>query len=210
MIKAKLVVIEGNEGTGKSTQAKLVAEAIKARGLKCEVAREPGGTPLGEELRQIFKYKTDIKICSLAQLYMVSACRAQLMADVVRPLLNDDTYVVMDRFEMSTYVYQHYGSMLDFEVVRQAIAPTLCGLKPSNYITCLLDVPDYVRKARMADRAGAVDRFETEKVEYLTRIEAGYNAMKNGEHVLTCAVGVIDGNQSQEAVTNSILSCLNL
>ena len=162
------IAFEGPEGCGKSTQARLLAEAIGA-----VLTRETGGTPIGARLRDILHDVTVIDLDTRAEALMIAADRAQHMATVVRPALDAGRHVVSDRSVFSTLAYQGYGRQLSLEEVRSVNDWALRGTWPS--LVVLLDVPADVIARRMASRD--LDRFEREGNGFHERVTAGFHDM---------------------------------
>jgi dTMP kinase len=142
-VKGRFIVIEGSDGCGKSTQAKLLAEALKKRGLDVLLCREPGGTEIGEKIRSVLSDSQNRKMTVQTELLLYMASRAQLVEETIRPALDAGKTVVCDRFLLSSVVYQGivggFGEENVFAVARCAIG----DLKPD--ITVVLDLP--VREA---------------------------------------------------------------
>jgi dTMP kinase len=163
-----LIAFEGVEGAGKSTQLHVVAEALRARGITVVETREPGGTPLGAELRRLLMHQLDRPPAPMTELLLYLADRAQHLAEVIRPALTRGDVVLTDRFSASTIAYQGYARQLDVDtvvqldaVVRQAITPAL---------TLLFDCPVAVGLRR----ARGDDRFHREDEEFHERVRAAF------------------------------------
>jgi len=156
MAAGKLIVFEGVEGAGKTTQIRRLAERLAVIGVPCVAVREPGGTPVGDAIREILLDREwDITAPGEALLFMAS--RAELIAGVVRPSLAEGKVVLLDRFFLSTYAYQIAGRGLPEAEVRAANRLATGGLVPD--LTLLLDVPATAGLAR-ADARGGRDRME--------------------------------------------------
>lgn len=162
------IALEGPEGCGKSTQARLLAETIGA-----VLTRETGGTPVGARLREILHDVDVTDLDARAEALMIAADRAQHMATVVRPALDADRHVVSDRSVFSTLAYQGYGRRLPLDEVRSVNDWALRGTWPSLVI--LLDVPTDVIAHRMRSRD--LDRFERAGDEFHERVIAGFRKM---------------------------------
>ena len=122
MSKGLFITFEGTEGCGKSTQVKLLAERLAALGYRVRILREPGGTPIGEEIRHTLKYsKNSAAMTAEAELLLMNASRAQLVREVIRPALAAGEIIVCDRFYDSTTAYQGHGRQLDLEKVKAVI-----------------------------------------------------------------------------------------
>jgi dTMP kinase len=165
-----LIVLEGIEGVGKSTQLHHLRRHLESRGLVAKVLREPGGTPAGDVIRQLVldpAHTVDQRTEAL--LFMAS--RAQLVADVIRPALNRGEFVLLDRFFLSTYAYQIAGRGLPEEMVRSANALATGGLVPD--LTLLLDLPAETALARAARRS-AHDRIEQSGAAFYGRVRDAF------------------------------------
>jgi dTMP kinase len=168
------VVIEGIEGSGKSTLISSLSEQLRADGHDVLVTREPGGTPAGDAMREIF-LKRSIAIAPLTEALLVNAARAQHVADVIRPALAAGRVVICDRFTDSTLAYQGYGRGLDIEALRAVCAIATGGLEPD--LVLALDVPVSVARARLRERSVAMDRIENEDAAFHERVREGFRAL---------------------------------
>jgi len=170
------ISFEGVEGAGKSTQARLLAEELRARRLQVLETREPGGTPLGEKLRSLVKHFGEPGgVSPEAEVLLVCACRAQLMRDVILPFLASGGVVICDRFADSTTVYQGFGRSLDLATIDCLHALATRGRWPD--LTILLDLDSRAGLERAAGRHGIpdrTDRFETESPAFHEVIRQGF------------------------------------
>jgi dTMP kinase len=168
-----LIAFEGGEGAGKSTQASRLAAALKA-----EVTREPGGSVLGERVRQLLLDpqlgKAAGWIDARAELMLMLAARAQHVSELIRPRLESGRDVVVDRYSGSTLAYQGYGRGLPLEEIRQACDLATNGLWPD--LTILLDVPLEVGAARRMTASSPPDRIESERDGFHVRVREGFLA----------------------------------
>ncbi len=162
------LTFEGGEGSGKSTQSLLLCDHILAKGRTALLLREPGGTPLGERLRQAILFRKE-PISAEAELLLFLAARAEIVRSVIRPALANGSAVICDRFSDSTLAYQGYGRGLDLESVRRLDAFATGGLVPD--LTLLLDLPV---EAGIARKSGAIDAFEAEDAAFHERVRRGY------------------------------------
>src|SRR6266511_4288461 len=145
------ISFEGTEGSGKSTQVSLLAEHLRFEGYTVRTIREPGGTPIGEEIRHTLKHSADNEAMTAeTELLLLNASRAQLVREVIRPALAAGELVLCDRFYDSTIAYQGYGRGLDLEVVRSVIDIAVGKTRPD--LTLLLKVSVPVSEARRKDR----------------------------------------------------------
>ncbi len=165
-----LIVLEGIEGVGKTTQLQHLLRLLLSRGVVASVLREPGGTPAGDIIRRLLLDPTShLDARTEALLFMAS--RAQLVADVIRPALSRNEFVLLDRFFLSTYAYQVAGRGLPEDDVRRANALATGGLVPD--LTLLLDLPPGAALARAARRS-AHDRIEQSGEEFYARVRAAF------------------------------------
>ena len=169
------ITFEGIEGSGKSSHARTLAAALRARAHEVVETREPGGTPAGTAIRALLLGAEATPLTALAELFLYCADRTQHVTETIRPALDAGRVVVCDRFSDSTIAYQGYGRGLDLDVVRALDARAREGLEPS--ITFLLDCPAEVGLARAKARAGAADRFERETVAFHARIRTGFTTL---------------------------------
>jgi len=167
------VTFEGGEGCGKSTQTRALHKTLKKFSLPSILIREPGGTALGERIRDILKKSTQIQISALTELILFNASRSQLVSDVILPGLQAGKIVICDRFADSSLAYQSYGRGLDLMTVREMNRLAAQDLKPD--LTFLLDVSPELGLARK--QAGANDRFEKEQLAFHHRVRAGFLEM---------------------------------
>ncbi len=198
------ITFEGTEGSGKSTQIQLLAERLRASGAVVRVLREPGGTPIGEEIRQTIKHSPDNHgMTPEAELLLINASRAQLVREIIRPALESGEIVLCDRFYDSTTAYQGYGRQLDLAFVSKVIEFAVGPTRPD--LTLLLDVPVAVSEARRAHRkAGSVpgrDRMEEASPDFFTRVEEGYRLITKSE---PARVKWIDATQAPAIVAAAV------
>ncbi len=168
--RGRLVVLEGAEGVGKSTQLRLLDEWLTASGVPHRALREPGGTSLGEEIRHLLLHRAgDMSSRAEALLYMAS--RAQLMEEVVLPALGSGEIVVLDRFFLATYAYQAAGRGLPDREIQMANALATQGTAP--HLTILLTAPEEERERRTRAR-GAPDRLERAGREFHAAVDRAF------------------------------------
>ena len=203
-MKGVFITFEGTEGCGKSTQVRLLAERLTALGHRVRTPREPGGTPVGEEIRHTLKHSpNNHAMTAEAELLLMNASRAQLVREVIRPALEAGEIVVCDRFYDSTTAYQGHGRQLDLEAVRAIIEFAVGGTKPD--LTLFLQVPPEVSAARLQSRQSALppvrDRIEEADQDFFERVAQGFSIIAAGEPQ---RVKVIPGAQPAEAVSDAI------
>lgn len=180
-MRGKLITFEGVEGGGKTTQARRLAERLRAEGLEVLTTREPGGTPTGEVIRNLLQhYLSGEPLCDATEALLFCASRAQLCRNVLGPALEAGTWVVLDRFTDSTLAYQGYGRGFDLATLRAMNDFATGDVKPA--LTLLVDLPVEVGLARVLARSkGAKDRIEREPIEFHRRLQVGYRAMAAAE-----------------------------
>lgn len=169
-----LIVLEGVDGCGKSTQAGLLVDRLRAAGREVQRLREPGGTRLGEAVRSIL-LDPATEAGAEAELFGYLMARAQLCREVISPALARGAWLVLDRFWHSTIAYQAYGLGMDPGRVRSAIDLAVGQVRPDWAL--LLRVPAAEAVARRAARSGAADRIEARDAAYHARVAAGYEAL---------------------------------
>lgn len=195
------ITFEGTEGGGKSTQILRLGERLQQTGRVVRMIREPGGTPLGEEIRYTLKHSpAGHAMMPEAELLLMNASRAQLVREVIRPALAADEVVLCDRFYDSTVAYQGYGRRLDLARVRGVIELAVGETIP--HLTLLLRVSVAVSEARRASRGmAAPDRFEEADREFFHRVEQGYDSIAASE---PARIKVIDATGSVEEIGTAI------
>ena len=168
--RGRFITLEGGEGVGKTTNLALVRDALADRGLDVLVTREPGGTPLAEDIRGMLLTARDEAVAPLTETLLVFAARAQHVATVIEPALARGRWVLCDRFTDSTFAYQGGGRALDSVVVEQLAALVHADCWPD--LTLYLDAPIELAMARIAEREK--DRFEGERRAFFERARAVY------------------------------------
>jgi dTMP kinase len=170
------ITFEGGEGCGKSTHSRLLLKKLEQQNIRVVLTHEPGGTALGDELRKALKKKRGSFVSPQAELFLVAASRAQLVAEVIRPALQEGKVVLCDRFTHSTMVYQGYGRGLDFTAIQMVNNMATRNLNPDLII--FLDIPP---KQGLARKRSLKDRFELEDLSFHRRVREGYLKMAKAE-----------------------------
>ena len=170
------ITFEGGEGCGKSTQSRLLLKKLEQRDIPVVLTHEPGGTALGNELRKTLKRKRDSSISPQAELFLLAASRVQLLAELIRPALEEGKVVICDRFTYSTLVYQGYGRGLDFTAIKMVNNMATGNLNPDLII--LLDISP---EQGLARKRSLKDRFELEDLSFHWRVREGYVKMAAAE-----------------------------
>lgn len=198
------LTFEGTEGGGKSTQAVLLARRLRELGHAVRELREPGGTPIGEEIRHTLKHsQANHAMTPEAELLLMNASRAQLVREVIRPALAAGEVVLCDRFYDSTTAYQGYGRGLDLALVRGVVDFAVGETRPN--LTLLFLVPPAVsydrRLARQSTLAFVRDRFEEADQAFFDRVDLGYRSLAAAEPE---RVRCVDAVGSVEAVADRV------
>jgi len=185
-MKGLFITFEGTEGSGKSTQIPILADRLRSLGRHVRVLREPGGTPIGEEIRHTLKHsKANDAMTPEAELLLMNASRAQLVREVIRPALAAGEIVLSDRFYDSTTAYQGYGRQLDLNMVRSIIDAAVGDTRPDLTILFLLpyDVAEQRRLARQPSLPMELqrDRIEEAGKSFFERAAKGYEAIADAE-----------------------------
>jgi dTMP kinase len=170
------ITFEGGEGCGKSTQSKLLLKKFEQQNIPVVLTHEPGGTALGNELRRALKRRWGSFISPQAELFLLAASRAQLVAEVIRPALEEGKVVLCDRFTHSTMVYQGYGRGLDFTAIKMVNNMATRYLNPDLII--FLDISP---EQGLARKQSLKDRFELEDLSFHQRVREGYLKMAAAE-----------------------------
>ncbi len=176
--RGKFITFEGVEGSGKTTQAALLCDYLRKEGVDAVHTREPGGTELGERIREILLSPTDSTPAPVAELLLFLAARAQLVADVVVPALEDGKWVVCDRFSDATLAYQGHGRRIATEEIRKLNEIATGGVGPDMTILLDLDVKTGISRAVAGNKefveSSNGDRMEREDRKFHRRVRDGY------------------------------------
>ena len=197
------ITFEGNEGSGKSTQVSLLAKRLTTLGREVLTLREPGGTPIGEEIRHTLKHSAaNHAMTAEAELLLMNASRAQLVREIIRPALAAGKVVLCDRFYDSTTAYQGHGRCLDLAVVKAVIDFAVGPTRPD--LTLLLAVPPSVSAQRLLARQATLpfmrDRIEEADRDFFARVVRGYEAILAAEPARVKSVPAVGPVEGIEAV----------
>ena len=200
------ITFEGIEGSGKSTQIRLLEGYVRGKGLPVVLTREPGGTTIGDEIRRVLLTPSSAHMDPIAELLLYEAARSQHIVEVIRPALAEGKVVLCDRYADATTAYQGAARDIDMDVVMALHRIATGNLFPD--LTVLIDCPvewglnHAVRRNRELDLAGSEDRFEREAHEFHERVRAGYLAIAKRE---PDRVKIVDGTRSIEDVHEDVL-----
>ena len=200
MPRGFFITFEGTEGCGKSTQVELLARRLRALGHRVRLLREPGGTPIGEEIRHTLKHsKANEAMTPEAELLLMNASRAQLVREAIRPALAAGEIVICDRFYDSTIAYQGYGRQLDLKMVETIVNVAVGDTRPN--LTLLLAISPDVSELRRAFRQSTLpfirDRLEEADKAFFGRVARGYDEIAAAEPE---RVRVVNGADAVENV----------
>jgi dTMP kinase len=204
MSKGLFISFEGSEGCGKSTHVELLGKQLRNTGHRVRILREPGGTPIGEEIRYTLKHsQKNAAMTAEAELLLMNASRAQLVREIIRPALAEGDIVICDRFYDSTTAYQGYGRQLDLKMVQSVVAVAVGETKPN--LTLLLTVPRETTEKRLAARQATMafvrDRIEEASQEFFARVARGFEAIAAAE---PGRIKVVDTSGPLESVSIKI------
>ena len=199
----RFIVVEGIEGAGKSTCISVIEEVLKEHGIRnIEYTREAGGTAIAEKLRTILLEKGDEKVSDETELLLMYASRVQLVDNRIRPALEKDCYVIGDRHDLSSVAYQGGGRGISLDLIKGLKKMVLGDFKPD--LTVLMDVTPEIGLSRVDNRGQGRDRFESEKLEFFTRVRNCYLSEASSDP----SIKVIDATQPLEQVKQSVRTVL--
>lgn len=200
----RFICLEGPEGAGKTTQAKLLAGTLQQQGVQVLLTREPGGSRLGESLRELL-LSTDQCTDSMAELLLFAAARAQHIAERIKPALEQGVWVLCDRFTLSTLAYQGYGRGMSLDLVRQACSLGAHALMPD--MSLVLDLPVDAGFRRVHQR-GDVNRFDQLDSAFHQRVRRGFIELCREPSSGPCRC--LDASGTPEQVHRRILAALEI
>ena len=170
-MRGKSITIEGTEGVGKTTNIQFIQNWMQAKKLPFVATREPGGTPLAEQIRDLLLSPRDELVCDTAELLLMFAGRAQHLHQVIEPSLEEGAWVLCDRFTDATYAYQGAGRNMRDDLIAELEMIVQGSLRPD--LTLILDIPVELGLKRASDRSEP-DRFELEQTEFFELVRNGY------------------------------------
>jgi len=203
MSRGVFITFEGSEGCGKSTQAKRLASRLEQAGRSVLMTREPGGTAIGEKIRDLLQFAPEsFAMAAETELLLFEASRSQLVREIIRPALEQGTIVISDRFFDSTTVYQGVARKLEPDIVVALNNFAAGGDRPD--LTVVLDVDVATARTRMLRRvrpAVAPDRMEQEPLEFYERVSEGYRDLARRE---PARIRLLDGSGSPDEIESEI------
>jgi len=197
-MRGKFITIEGTEGVGKTTNIQFIQSWLHSKQLAYLCTREPGGTPLAEQIRELLLAPREELVCDTAELLLMFAGRAQHLNQVIEPALEEGAWVLCDRFADATYAYQGAGRGMGTSLISELELIVQGSLRPD--LTLILDIPVEVGLKRASERS-APDRFEQEKTEFFDRVRNGYLQIAD-QHPDRCVV--IDASQPLDEVQREL------
>ncbi len=200
--KGCFITIEGTEGVGKSTNVEFIRQYLADKGIALRLTREPGGTPLAEEIRELLLKPRDEVVSDDAEILLVFAARAQHVDQMIKPALEKGEWVLSDRFTDATFAYQGAGRGISWNRIQQLEQYALGDLRAD--LTILLDISVELGMARVLQR-GEPDRFEREKLDFFDKVRQGYHHRLRAE---PDRFALIDASQSLENVQQQIAAAL--
>ncbi len=203
-MKGTFITFEGIEGSGKSTQIALLATSLTSTGMRIVLTREPGGSPIGDQVRKILLDPANRALDPTAELLLYAASRAQHLHELILPALADGMTVLCDRFSDATLAYQGYGRGLDIEMIRSLDRIVTAGMRPD--LTLLFDIEAAAGIARARGRNNsrgleAEARFENEELAFHDRVRRGYLILAAQE---PDRIRIVDALGTPEAVREKV------
>lgn len=201
--KGVFLTLEGTEGVGKSTNIEFIKNYLTAKGVPLVLTREPGGTPLAEEIRQLLLAPRDEIVAESAELLLMFAARAQHLERVILPALDAGQWVLSDRFTDATYAYQGGGRQLDNDKIKQLENLVQGSLRPDQVLILDLPVEEGLKRAR---QRADLDRFEQEETAFFERVRAAYHTRAQADPE---RYSIINASQALSQVQSSIQQVLD-
>jgi len=203
MKKGFMLVCDGSNGAGKTTVIKKIESYLKSKGFDVVLTREPGGTPIGEKIREVILDPSTPEMIDITELMLFGAARAQHIQEKIIPALNEGKVVISDRFDAATISFQHYARGIDINIINKINNLALNGFSVDMNI--ILDLDPAIGLERVKERGEGLDRMEDEKLEFLAKARHGYL-----QQAIDCPekFSVIDASQTKEKVTHDVINVL--
>ncbi len=201
MSKGCMIVVDGGNGAGKGTCLREIEAYLRAQGLDVVMTREPGGTAIGEKIRDILLDANSTGMCDVTELMLFAAARAQHVREKIAPAIDAGKIVVSDRFDSATISFQHHARGLDLQLIKCLNDIAVAGLKPD--FTIILDLDPAIGLHRVASRGSELDRMEKENIQFLQRARQGYLEQARAE---PDRFAIIDASQPSGKVRDDVLS----
>jgi len=204
MTKGSMIVCDGGNGAGKSTVLKAIAQHLQVLGHDSLITREPGGTPIGEKIREILLSTDSSEMCDITELMLFAAARAQHVQEKIIPAINAGKIVISDRFDSATVSFQHFARGLPLDVINTLNDLATDGFKPD--LTIILDLDPLTGLERVNSRGSRLDRMEKEDLEFLNNARLGYLKQATDD---PARFRVIDASQPLELVVFEALQIVD-
>lgn len=204
MKKGFMLVFDGSNGAGKTTVIQGVEKYLTSKGYDVLLTREPGGTPIGEKIREVILDPSTPEMCYMSELMLFGAGRAQHVQEKIVPALAQGKVVISDRFDAATFSFQHFARGIDLETIVKINDLALAGFSPDMNI--ILDLDPLEGLKRVISRGEGLDRLEDEKSDFLAKARNGYlkQAEKNPDKF-----EIIDAAQSKESVLSDVIKVVD-
>ncbi|OCQ22860.1 dTMP kinase [Pseudoalteromonas luteoviolacea] len=204
MSRGFMLVCDGSNGAGKTTVIKGIEAHLLSNGYEVVLTREPGGTEIGEKIREVILDPSTPQMSDITELMLFGAARAQHVAEKIIPALEAGKVVISDRFDAATFSFQHYARGIDLATIKTINELALGGFKPD--LNIILDLDPQVGLERVQQRGEGMDRLEVEKLDFLSRAREGYLAQAAAEPDIFT---VIDASFSKEEVLKRCIDAVN-
>lgn len=204
MKKGFMLVFDGSNGAGKTTVIKGVEKYLTLKGFDVLLTREPGGTPIGEKIREVILDPSTPKMCYMTELMLFGAGRAQHVQEKIMPALAQGKIVISDRFDAATFSFQHFARGIDLDTIIKINDLALAGFMPDMNIILDLDPREGLK--RVISRGEGLDRLEDEKSDFLAKARDGY--LKQAEQSPE-RFEIIDAAQSKEDVLSDVIHIID-
>lgn len=199
-----MLVVDGGNGAGKTTVIKKLMDHIELKGIEVIVTREPGGTPIGEKIRELILDPDTPEMCDKTELLLFAAARAQHLHEKILPALEQGKVVVSDRFDTATISFQHYARDIDIDLITKINGSAVGDFKPA--MNLILDIDPELGLQRVHQRGEKLDRLEKEKLTFLEKARVGY--LKQAEEEPS-RFRIIDASQSKEVVEQEAIKVVD-
>ncbi|MCB2341986.1 dTMP kinase [Clostridium estertheticum] len=203
MGRGRMIVLEGPDGSGKTTQIELLEKHLQKSGYEVVRVREPGGTEISEKIREIILDNDNCKMSYMCEALLYAASRAQLVNEVIKPALEKGKIVICDRFVYSSMVYQGIGRGLGMERIKSINEVAIDGLKPD--LTFMITIP-YEEGLNRKKKQGNLDRLENSGNEFHKKVFEGYMDIC----IKYDKIEVLDGNRSVEEIQKDIINTIKI
>lgn len=204
MNKGFMLVFDGSNGAGKTTVIKGVEKYLTLKGFDVLLTREPGGTPIGEKIREVILDPSTPEMCYMTELMLFGAGRAQHVQEKIMPALAEGKIVISDRFDAATFSFQHFARGIDLDTIIKINDLALAGFTPDMNIILDLDPKEGLK--RVISRGEGLDRLEDEKADFLAKARDGY--LKQAAQSPN-KFEIIDAAQSKEDVLSDVISIID-